>query len=182
MRGSGETERGEPSALEALAVPLIPSLYNFSRWLTRDEAEAGDLVQETFARALDGLATFEEGTSFEAWIFRILKSAFLSSRSGPAQGPPHAAAPLETGDDAGEVPLATTGKPEPVLVAAVDLQLVRAAITDLPEAWREVVLLRDVEGLSCQDVAHVLSIPVGTVRSRLSRGRGALRASIRAKG
>ncbi len=191
MQTSGERDGGDPAAFEALAVPLLSSLFNFARWLTKDENDAEDLVQETFARALRGFPTFEEGTNFKAWIFRILKNVFLSSRSGAAHRLARATVRLETEDD-GEsangklgatlAAAATSQTPESILIAASDRRLVHDAIAALPEATREVVLLRDVEELSYREIAVVLSIPIGTVMSRVSRGRDAIRSSIRGRG
>jgi RNA polymerase sigma-70 factor (ECF subfamily) len=187
---SGDGNGGAPEAFEALAVPLLSPLYNFARWLTRDDSEAEDLVQETFARALRGFPTFQEGTNFKAWIFRILKNAFLSSRSGTAHLLAMAAVPLEDepegerlreGSRDGEA-ASTRETPETILLAAVDRRLVQAAIAALPPATREIVLLRDVEGLSYREIGDVVGIPVGTVMSRLSRGREAIRLSVRGKG
>src|SRR5690242_13795961 len=73
-----------PSSFEELALPLLPSLYNVARWLTADSAEAEDLVQETFLKALRGFDGFEPGTNFRAWIFRILRNTYLTSKSGLA--------------------------------------------------------------------------------------------------
>src|SRR6266849_4282903 len=79
-RGSGP----QTSRFEQLALPLLPSLYNVAFWLSRSAADAEDLVQETFLKALRGFATFEPGTNFKAWIFRILRNTYLTSRSGLA--------------------------------------------------------------------------------------------------
>jgi RNA polymerase sigma-70 factor (ECF subfamily) len=189
-RPGGDRNGDDPAAFEALALPLLPSLYNFARWLTNDDSDAEDLVQETFARALRGFTTFQKGTNFRAWIFRILKNAFLSSRSSAAHRLARASVPLDTGGEeppengnAARIESATTSEtPETILLAAVDRRLIQAAITGLPEATREIVLLRDVEGLSYREIGEVLGVPVGTVMSRLSRGREAIRASVRGKG
>src|SRR5277367_1701399 len=74
----------QTTAFEDLALPLLPSLYNVARWLSRDPTDAEDLVQETFLKALRGFAAFEPGTNFKAWIFRILRNTYLTSRTGLA--------------------------------------------------------------------------------------------------
>ncbi len=177
--GSGPRTGGEnaPEDFEALAMPLLPSVTNFARWLTRDRDEAEELVQETYAKALRGYASFRPGTNFRAWLFRILKNAFLTSRTGLRE---RATVPLEA-DDGGPAAPATSETPESILVARASRELVRGAIEALPPAFREAVLLRDVEGLTYQEIAEALSIPVGTVMSRLARGRQAIREAI-AKG
>src|SRR3984885_1792016 len=75
-------QRAGAASFEELAMPLFDQLYNFARWLTQDTAEAEDLVQETFTKALRGFSSFQEGTNFRAWMYRILKNSFLSSRAG----------------------------------------------------------------------------------------------------
>ena len=77
-----KADSGSSSEFERLATPLFDSLYNFARWLSGDEAEADDLVQEAFTKALRGFASFTPGTDFRAWIFRILRNTFLTSRTG----------------------------------------------------------------------------------------------------
>src|SRR6185437_12009439 len=83
-RESARAEAEVRAQFETLALPLLPSLYNTARWLTRDAAEAEDLVQETMVKALGGFAGFEAGTNFKAWAFRILRNTYLTSRSGLA--------------------------------------------------------------------------------------------------
>ncbi len=160
-------------------MPLLQPLYNFARWLTGSREEAEDLVQETFARALRGFPSFQPGTSFKSWIFRILKNTFLTSRTG-LRGRP--TLPLDDGEGNGVPHPAETETPESILIARSRLDLVRTAIEALPVSHREVVLLRDVEGFSYQEIAEALSIPLGTVMSRLSRAREAIRSAIREKG
>src|ERR1700722_3112221 len=75
-------ERLSAASFEELALPLFGQLYNFARWLTRDSAEAEDLVQETYTKALRGFSSFQPGTNFRAWMYRILRNSFLSSRTG----------------------------------------------------------------------------------------------------
>src|SRR5512132_4241680 len=77
-----EQKQADAQLFEEVAVPLLGQLYNFARWQTRDHHEAEDLVQETFARALKGFHSFQQGTNFRAWMYRILRNTFLSSRAG----------------------------------------------------------------------------------------------------
>ncbi len=156
-------------------MPLFESLYNFARWLTRSREEAEDLVQETYARALRGFPAFAPGTNVKAWMFRILKNAFLTSRTSA-----HVRNTVPLGDD--EPVAASDAKdesPETLLLARDRRDRVRTAIEALHPAHREVVLLRDVEGLSYQEIADVLAIPVGTVMSRLSRARQGIRDAVK---
>jgi RNA polymerase sigma-70 factor (ECF subfamily) len=166
-------ERLPPETFEQLAMPLFERLYNFACWLTQDRGEAEDLVQETYAKALKGFSSFQPGTNFRAWIYRILRNAFLTSRSGLKA----ASVPLES-DGEGEVALAHDETPESILLQRSDWQLVQRAIEQLPVAYREVLLLCEVEEMSYQEIATALSIPMGTVMSRLSRARQALRSQV----
>jgi len=152
-----------------MAVPLFDQLYNFARWLTQDNAEAEDLVQETYAKALRGFSSFQAGTNFRAWMYRILRNSFLSSRSG-----------LKTAvvfDEQGEEGAAAADSPTPesLYLEQANRQIVQDALADLPVPFREILLLCEVEEMSYQEIAETLSIPIGTVMSRLSRARKALR-------
>jgi RNA polymerase sigma-70 factor (ECF subfamily) len=166
--------RQEPAGFEELAMPLLSSLFNFAQWLTRNRDDAEDLVQETFTKALRGYGSYQPGTNFRSWIFRILKNTFLTSRAGLKA---HPLVPLADGDGA-EGLGASPETPETILIASADRELVRAAIESLPEVFQEAVVLRDVEGLSYQEIADALSVPVGTVMSRLARGRLEIRRHV----
>lgn len=173
---STPTGRRYPSSLrfEDLALPLLDSVYNFARWLVQDRADAEDLVQETYLRALRGFATFEPGSNFRAWIFRILKNTFLSSRSGARRG----VTVLPNSEELlPELPAGSYG-PEAMLIERTRLDAIRIAIERLPLRFREVLLLCDVEEASYRDIAQILSIPMGTVMSRLARARRAIRESL----
>jgi len=164
----------QSDSFEELAMPLFDQLYNFAHWLTRNREEAEDLVQETYAKALKGFSSFRSGTNFRAWIFRILRNTFLTSRTGLK-------ATMTLSLDSKEEPeLAGEGDtPETILMERSNRQLVQSAIDELPVYFREVVLLCDVEEMSYQEIAETLSIPIGTVMSRLSRARRTLRDGLR---
>ena len=156
---------------EDLALPLFDQLYNFAHWLTQDRPEAEDLVQETYAKALRGFSGFQPGTNFRAWIFRILRNSFLSSRTGLK---PTEALDEETVDTVAS----TDPSPETVLLDQADRETVRGALTKLSLPFREILLMCDVEEMSYEEIAQVLGIPMGTVMSRLHRARKALRAAL----
>jgi RNA polymerase sigma-70 factor, ECF subfamily len=160
------------ATFEELALPLFEQLYNLAHWLTQDTSEAEDLVQETYAKALRGFCSFQAGTNFRAWMYRILRNSFLSSRTG-----------LKTTvafDE--ESPAVNDGAenrtPESALLAQSDRELVQRALAELPIHFREILLLCEVEEMSYQEIAEALSIPIGTVMSRLFRARAALRKLI----
>ncbi len=158
---------------EVLALPLLDPLYNFARWLSGDADEARDLVQETFAKALRGFGSFREGTNFRAWMFAILRNTFLTSRSGLERRN------TSQEDEEGFADVTTsTDNPEVALIRRADTEMVQAAIAKLPPTFREVILLADLEEMRYQEVAEILSIPIGTVMSRLSRARKQVRQLI----
>jgi RNA polymerase sigma-70 factor (ECF subfamily) len=164
----------QSDSFEELAMPLFDQLYNFAHWLTRSRTEAEDLVQETYAKALKGFSSFRLGTNFRAWMFRILRNTFLASRTGL-----QATMTLSLESEEEEPELAGDGDtPETILIERSNRQL-QSAIDSLPVYFREVLLLCDVEEMSYQEIAETLSIPVGTVMSRLSRARKTLRDDLR---
>jgi RNA polymerase sigma factor (sigma-70 family) len=157
---------------EALAVPLFEPLYNFAYWLAHNREEAEELVQETFAKALRGFSSFQSGTNFKAWMFRILRNTFLTSKTGLR------AAPALDVDDPAVEPLVTDVRdnPEVHLLQLRDREAIERALEQLPINFREVVLLCDVEEMKYQEIAEMLGIPIGTVMSRLGRGRRMMRS------
>ena len=162
-------QRLPAATFEDLALPLFDQLYNFARWLTHDTSEAEDLVQETYAKALRGFSSFQAGTNFRAWMYRILRNSFLSSRTG-----------LKTTvvfdeEDHGTLPSAGGATPENLLIEQANREVVQQALEELPVRFREILLLCEVEEMSYAEIAEALSIPAGTVMSRLSRARKALR-------
>jgi RNA polymerase sigma-70 factor (ECF subfamily) len=165
--------RLQNSDFEKLALPLVDPLYNFARWLSGDADEARDLVQETFVKALKGLGSFQEGTNFRAWMFRILRNTFLTSRTGLERRN------TQQEDEAGfDETVISQETPETALMRRADVDLVRKAIAQLAPAFQEVLLLADVEEMKYQEVADTLSIPIGTVMSRLARARKQVREYI----
>jgi RNA polymerase sigma-70 factor, ECF subfamily len=152
-----------------LALPLLPALYNYARWLAKDASEAEDLVQETYVKALRGFESFARGTNFRAWMYRILRNTFLTSKSGLR-------AQVSIDDEDFDVAAAD---PEPHLIMRIDHGAVRRAIDELPLVFREVLLLADVEEMSYREIAEALSVPIGTVTSRLLRARRKVREALR---
>jgi RNA polymerase sigma factor (sigma-70 family) len=177
MVGFGaSSSQGDQSVarFEELSMPLFDSLYNFARWLTHDSNDAEDLIQETYLKALRGFASFQRGTNFRAWIFQILRNTFLSSCSKLDR---RMTVAMDSEEDFPALP-ATSATPESLLIERSGIDAVRSAIEQLPVIFREVILLCDVEDASYQEIAEILSIPTGTVMSRLARARKALRESL----
>jgi len=173
--GASSSQDDQPLAgFEELAMPLFDSLYNFARWLAHDSNDAEDLVQETYLKALRSFALFQPGTNFRAWIFRILRNNFLSSCSKLER---RMTVAMDSEEDGPEL-AADTKTPETILMNRFNSQLMQRAIDDLPVHYRETLLLCEVEEMSYQEIGEILSIPIGTVMSRLARARKAVRESV----
>jgi len=173
--GAPSSRDDQPLAgFEELAMPLFDSLYNFARWLAHDSNDAEDLVQETYLKALRSFASFQSGTNFRAWMFRILRNNFLSSCS---QLERRMTVAMDSEEDGPELAV-DRETPETILMNRSNSQLVQRAIDDLPMHYREALLLCEVEEMSYQEIAEILTIPMGTVMSRLARARKAVRESL----
>jgi RNA polymerase sigma-70 factor, ECF subfamily len=172
----------QTTGFEDLALPLLPSLYNIASWLSRNPTDAEDLVQETFLKALRGFSSFEPDSNFRAWIFRILRNTYLTSRTGLAAMRTVA---LEDELDDRSASLYPEGAidretPERNLIRLSDRAALHAAMEQLPPPLLEVILLCDVEEMKYREIATVLEIPIGTVMSRIARARTALRGALQA--
>src|ERR1700693_3210836 len=158
-------------AFEELAMPLFDQLYNFARWLTQNRDEAEDLGQETYTKALRGFSSFQLGTNFRAWMYRILRNTFLTSRTGLKVT---MTVPLDSDEDGPELAV-EQDTPDTLVFEHSNHELLQGAMEGLPVNFREILLLCEVEEMSYQEIAETLSVPIGTVMSRLSRARRALR-------
>jgi RNA polymerase sigma-70 factor (ECF subfamily) len=168
-----ERQVSDRNQFEELALPLLDPLYNFARWISNDPDEARDLVQETFAKGLKAFGSFREGTNFRAWMFRILRNTFLTSRTGLE----HRNTEQESEEGLHDS-VVTYETPELELVRRADIELVQQGIGRVAQPFREVLILADVEEMKYQDIADALGIPIGTVMSRLARARQQLRQHI----
>lgn len=156
-------------------MPLFARLYNFACWLTQDATGAEDLVQETYVKALRGFSSYQQGTNFRAWMYRILRNTFLTSQAGLK------AAAMQPFDEDATAEPATDITPETILLARVATEAIQKALEDLPVHFREIILLCDLEEMSYVEIGQALGIPLGTVMSRLSRARKAMRALLAEK-
>ena len=156
-------------------MPLLAPLYNFAHWLAGNRDEAEDLVQETYVKALKGFGSFTPGTNFRAWMYRILRNTFLTSRTGLK-----ATVSLDDEENPVTEP-AADDDPESLLFARADQEEIRRALEQLPVVHREIILLCDVEEMSYKEIAELVGIPIGTVMSRLSRARTSMRSLLRTK-
>jgi RNA polymerase sigma-70 factor (ECF subfamily) len=166
-------------AFEDSCLQHLDSLYSAARRLTRDPAAAEDLVQETYLRAFRFAARFEHGTNLKAWLFTILHNVFRNDLRGRSRNPVEVDS--ESVERAADVREAGES-PESLLVRQVRDGELKAALEGLPDAYRQAVWLRDVEELSYAEIAGALQIPIGTVMSRISRGRRLLFERLSGKG
>lgn len=167
---------------EEEALPLMPSLYGAALRLTRNPADAEDLLQEMYLRAFRAWHQFEAGTNLKAWLFRILTNQFTSGYRQQQRRP--VTVPAD-GDESFDLYAAMAGVDRGADPSAETLVLdnlvdeeVKHALADLPEEYRMAVLLVDVEGFSYKEIAEILGVPIGTVMSRIHRGRKALQKSL----
>ena len=161
------------------AMGLMPSLYAAALRMTRNPADAEDLVQETYLRAYRGFGGFQEGTNLKAWLYRILTNTYINSYRAKKRRPDET--DLDEVEDLylyrrlGGLEAAMAGRSaeDELLERFTDAE-VKEALEALPEKFRMAVLLADVEGFAYKEIAEILDIPIGTVMSRLHRGRKAL--------
>ncbi len=166
---------------EREVLPLLPNLYGAALRLTRNPQDAEDLVQEAYLRAYRGFAGFREGTNLRAWMYRILTNTFINSYRKKQREPVTVAVTDDTSDwylydrigSSGAEPSA-----EAEVLDRIPDEDVQRALEELPEVFRMAVLLADVEGFSYKEIAEILDIPIGTVMSRLHRGRKALQRAL----
>src|SRR5580698_5287004 len=174
FRASSSQDDQPLAGFEELATPLFDALYNFASWLAHDASDAEDLVQETYLKALRSFPSFQPGTNFRAWMFRILRNNFLSSCSKLDR---RMTVAMDSDEDGSELAV-DTETPETILMNRFNSKLVQRTIEDLPVHYREALLLCEVEEMSYQEIAEILTIPMGTVMSRLARARKAVRESL----
>jgi RNA polymerase sigma-70 factor, ECF subfamily len=166
-----------------LAMPHMSSLYTAALRMTRNPADAEDLVQETYLKAYRAFGTFQEGTNLKAWLYKILTNTFINSYRSRKRRPEQTE--LDDVEDLylyrrlGGLEAATAGRSaeEQVLEHFTEAD-VKNAVESLPEQFRMAVLLADVEGFSYKEIAEILDVPIGTVMSRLHRGRKALEKAL----
>jgi RNA polymerase sigma-70 factor (ECF subfamily) len=162
-------------------LPLLPGLYGAALRMTRNPADAEDLLQETTLRAYRGFASFEEGTNLRAWLYRILTNSFINSYRKRQREPQIVDGPDDLDewflfDRLGARSVERSAE-EDVLDRIPDAD-VKAALESIPENFRMAVLLADVEGFSYREIAEITDVPIGTVMSRLHRGRKALEKAL----
>jgi len=171
---------GQQANFEKRVMPHLDAAYNLARWITRNDSDAEDVVQESFLRAYRFLGSLKESDA-RPWILAIVRNTAYTwlRKNRPADVVPI--------DDAGLLPEDTVtaghvspaeSNPEVILLQSANRKLVNQALEDLPVGYREVLVMRELEDLSYKEISTVAGIPMGTVMSRLSRGRELLRVAL----
>jgi RNA polymerase sigma-70 factor (ECF subfamily) len=165
------------------AMEFMPALYTAALRMTRNPSDAEDLVQETFLKAYRAYGSFQEGTNLKAWLYRILTNTFINSYRAAKRRPEKA--DVEDIEDLylykrlGDLTAPNAGRSaEDELLERITDDEVKRALESLPEAFRMAVLLADVEGFSYKEIADITEVPIGTVMSRIHRGRRALQKAL----
>ena len=162
------------STFESAVMPHLDAAYNLARWLTRNDHDAEDVVQEAFMRAFRYFDRLK-GPEGRPWLLAIVRNTGYSwlEKNRPAE-----IVPVEDIDAVLESTASNTPSPEVILLQSANRKLVNQALEELPVVYREVIVLREIEDMSYKEIAAVVAIPIGTVMSRLARGREMLKRAI----
>jgi len=164
-------DQNELTAFNETVLPHLDAAYNLARWLTRNDHDADDVVQEASLRAFKYWAGFS-GRDCRSWLLAIVRNTFYTwLRQQSIQ--PELTTDGEVDDMDNGIP-----NPESMLLQKADREMLRAALEDLPVEFREAIVLREMEGLSYKEIAHITGVPIGTVMSRLARGRNRLQINL----
>jgi RNA polymerase sigma-70 factor (ECF subfamily) len=173
----------DPAGFADQAMPYMSALYAAALRMTRNPSDAEDLVQETYLRAYRGFEGFQEGTNLKAWLYRILTNTFINTYRAKKRRPEQTE--LDDVEDfylyrrLGGLEAADANRStESEVLESIPDDEVKAALESIPEQFRMAVILADVEGFSYKEIADILDVPIGTVMSRIHRGRRALQKEL----
>jgi RNA polymerase sigma factor (sigma-70 family) len=176
----GYTDEQKYRIFNAEFMPHIDSMYNFAFRLTMDEDDANDLVQDTYLKAFRFISSFEQGTNAKAWLFRILKNSFINDYRKKSKEPAKVDyQDVETTYNSEDAEVEHTTDLRVDTVQDMIGDEVATALNSLPVDFRTVIILCDIEGFTYEEMAKILDIPIGTVRSRLHRARNLLKDKLR---
>jgi RNA polymerase sigma-70 factor, ECF subfamily len=168
---------GLRARFEREVMPHLDAAHNFAFWILRDRADADDATQDAILRAFRFFGGFQGGNA-KAWLLKIVRNACYSLYTAKAKGQPLNLGGDDKLDPEHELALSVMSEPMPdpeaQLLAKLDAERLMAALQDLPPTYREALVLREIEELSYKEIAQVAGVPIGTVMSRLARGRGQL--------
>ena len=179
---TAEEQREQQRLFEEQALPLLDQLYGGAMRLTRNPQDAEDLIQETYLKAYKNFSSFKQGTNLKAWLYRIMTNTYINSYRKAQRRPTESSA-----DELSDFQLYTTSGHDATGLESAEVAALKQmpdsqiseAMNDLPEDYRMVVYYADVEGLAYKEIAEVMGTPLGTVMSRLHRGRKLLRAALK---
>jgi RNA polymerase sigma factor (sigma-70 family) len=154
-----------PRSFEEVVLPHLDAAFNYARWLTKNEADAEDVVQDAYVRALRFFSSLRDENA-RAWLFTIVRNTWYGRFPRRAKS-----AVVNVADDEADNQLDVSLDPEALLIQQQTVEHVRRALETLPTDFREVLVLRELEGLSYKEIAAIVGIPIGTVMSRLARAR-----------
>jgi RNA polymerase sigma factor (sigma-70 family) len=163
------SEKSKLASFEETVMPHLDAAYNLARWLTRSDTDAEDVVQEAYLRAYKFFNGFH-GVNAKAWTLQIVRNSFYSWRRKNSERGEE----LEFDEDAFQT---TASNPETILIEQIDRQELKHMLNELPDEFREIVVLRELEGQSYKEIATIADLPLGTVMSRLARARERLHAA-----
>jgi RNA polymerase sigma-70 factor (ECF subfamily) len=181
--GVGVPLMADQAHFTEVAMEFMPGLYSAALRMTRNAADAEDLVQETYLKAYRSYASFQEGTNLRAWLYRILTNTYINSYRAAKRRPE--VTDVEDVEDlylykrmSGPGGIATGRSAEDEALDTFTDDIVKTSLEELPEAFRMAVLLADVEGFSYKEISEITDVPIGTVMSRIHRGRRALQKTL----